>query len=187
MKWFKSCQYLSMKLLGIYYVHQLLPLLYVSNVIYQNTLILIPVSWLTFNSCPSLWIMVLYLNWRSLIPERQLYIYWLKSTDQLVKILLGYRNILWKVCGVRYKRLILSSINWRPKFSRTQSWYIIKWINLSLFYILLVPAWLKLIWVSYIWFQTLIVATRCFHRRLCALYFNIWALTQGFQRTDRSL
>lgn len=141
-----------------------------------------------FNSCPSLWIMVLYLNWRSLIPERQLYIYWLKSTDQLVKILLGYRNILWKVCGVRYKRLILSSINWRPKFSQTQSWYIIKWINLSLFYILLVPAWLKLIWVSYIWFQTLIVATRCFHRRLCAsMYFNIWALTQGFQRTDRSL
>lgn len=33
-----------MKLLGIYYVHQSLPLLYVSNVIYQNNLILIPVS-----------------------------------------------------------------------------------------------------------------------------------------------
>lgn len=38
-------QPVSMKLLGIYlYVHQLLPLLYVSNVIYQNNLILIPVS-----------------------------------------------------------------------------------------------------------------------------------------------
>lgn len=33
-----------------YYVHQLLPLLYVSNVIYQNNLILIPVSWLTLTA-----------------------------------------------------------------------------------------------------------------------------------------
>lgn len=39
-----------MKLLGIYYVHQLLLLLYVSNVIYQNNLILIPVSWLTLTA-----------------------------------------------------------------------------------------------------------------------------------------
>lgn len=43
-------QPVSMKLLGIYYVHQLLPLLYVSNIIYQNNLILIPVSWLTFTA-----------------------------------------------------------------------------------------------------------------------------------------
>lgn len=43
-------QPVSMKLLGIYYVHQLLPLLYVSNVIYQNNLILIPVSWLTLTA-----------------------------------------------------------------------------------------------------------------------------------------
>lgn len=32
------------------HVHQLLPLLYVSNVIYQNNLILIPVSWLTLTA-----------------------------------------------------------------------------------------------------------------------------------------
>lgn len=45
-----SNQPVSMKLLGIYYVHQLLPLLYVSNAIYQNNLILIPVSWLTLTA-----------------------------------------------------------------------------------------------------------------------------------------